>query len=84
LKNSFITLFQFTMSCSIRNYYIFWFKHPLYTDCIAKKIAISENFPWNYIHLRRGGDLKQKLSDDEKIDKNNPKFLKCKIDIKSV
>jgi hypothetical protein len=36
------------------------------------------------MNLRCGGNLKLKISDDEKIDKNNPKFLKCKIDIKSI
>ena len=32
--------------------------------------------------LRCGGILKYIFSDDEKIDKNNPKILKCKIDNK--
>jgi hypothetical protein len=53
---------------------------PLY----CKKITISTNFFLIFIYLRRGGNLKQKLSDDEKIDKNHFKILKCKIDIKSV
>ena len=49
-----------------------------------QKIKISTNFLLILIHLRCGGDLKQNLSDDEKIDENNPKILKCKIDIESV
>ena len=43
LKNFLTTLFQFTMSYSIRNYYIFRFKHPLHTIAL-QKIRISSNF----------------------------------------
>ena len=49
-----------------------------------QKITISTNFLGIFIHLRRGGSLKYKLSDNEKIVKNIFKILKCKIDIKSV
>jgi hypothetical protein len=83
LKNYFITLFQFTVSFFIRNYNIFYIKHSLYTIAL-QKITISANFLLIFIHLRCGGSSKQKLSDDKKTDKNNPKFLKCKIDIESV
>ena len=61
------------MSCSIR----------LHTIAL-QKITISTKFLGVFIHLGRGGSLNLKLSDDEKIDKKNPKFLKCKIDIESV
>jgi hypothetical protein len=50
----------------------------------CKKVTISANFLLIFINLRCGGNLKFKLSDDEKIDKKNPKYLKCKIDIESV
>jgi hypothetical protein len=49
-----------------------------------QKITISTNFLPIFIHLSFGGDLNSNFPDDEKIDKNNPKFLKCKIDIRSV
>jgi hypothetical protein len=49
-----------------------------------QKIAISTNFLLIVIHLRRGGSLNLKFPGDEKMDKNNPKILKCKIDIESV
>ena len=71
------------MSYSACNYYIFCFKHPLHTIAL-QKITIWTNFLLIFIHLRRGGNLKQKLSDDKKIDENHPIFLKCKIDIKNV
>ena len=48
LKNYFTTLFQFTTSCSIRNNYIFWFKHPLHTIALLQKIIISTNFFVNF------------------------------------
>ena len=42
------------------------------------------NFLRIFIQHRPGGSLKQKLSNDEIKDKNDSKFLKCKIDIESV
>ena len=32
-----------------------------------QKITVLTNFPLIFIHLRRGGNLKLKLPDDEKI-----------------
>jgi hypothetical protein len=57
LKNYFTILFQFTMSCcSIRSYYIFWYKHPLHTITLQKTIHFNElslNFytsqVWRYL-----------------------------------
>ena len=42
LNNYFITLFQFTISCSIRSYYILWFKHPLYIIALRKKYQFRQ------------------------------------------
>jgi hypothetical protein len=57
LKNYFNTLFKFTMSYSIRKYYIFVFKYPLHTVAL-QKIIILTNFLRISIHFRPSGDLK--------------------------
>jgi hypothetical protein len=73
------------MSCSICNYSTISTNLNIpYIPLQCKKITISTNFLWVFIHVRRGGSLKLKLPDDEKIDKNDPKILKCKIDNKSI
>jgi hypothetical protein len=46
--------------------------------CLAKT-TIPIAFLLIFIHLRCGGNLNLNFFDDEKIDKNNPIFLKCKI-----
>ena len=37
------------------------------------------NFLLIFIQLRYGGNLNQIFSNDEKIDKNNPKFINAKL-----
>jgi hypothetical protein len=46
LKNYFTTFIPFTMNCSIRNHYTFWFKHFLHT--IAKNKNNPDKFFPNF------------------------------------